>query len=132
MEWISSLASELVSGASRAARSASASAAAPRPRTAPAADDLFLQHADHHLDAARDDRLDDDTGQPMAESLPQRAEPAPDLVRAVQIDQQGAGATRAHQAGTSARSATGPPNCAAAATAASSVTTPMLSASGTP
>ncbi len=62
----------------------SVSASAPTPRS-------------HIL--ARDDRLDDDTGQPVAESLPQRAEPAPDLVRAMQINQQGAGATRAHQAG---------------------------------
>jgi hypothetical protein len=60
----------------------------------------LFQHVDRHLDAAGDHGLDDDTGQPAAEGPSQRAEPAPDLILAVQVEQDGARACPAHdQAG---------------------------------
>ena len=60
---------------------------------------LLVQHADPHLDAAGDHRLDNDAGQPAAEGLRQRAEPAPDLIRALEAGQHVAGGAGAQQAG---------------------------------
>ena len=50
------------------------------------AEDLLLKHADLDLDAAGDHRLDNDGGEPAAEGLPQRAEPAPDLTRVMEVE----------------------------------------------
>jgi hypothetical protein len=60
---------------------------------------LLVQHADPHLDAAADNRLDNDAGQPPAEDLLQRPEPAPDLIRAMQAGQHVVGVASAQQAG---------------------------------
>jgi hypothetical protein len=53
------------------------------------AEQLPFEHIDRHLDAAGDHRLDDDAGQAVAEGILQRAEPAPDLIRAAQVKQDG-------------------------------------------
>ena len=43
--------------------------------------------------------LDNNAGQPVAEGLLQRAEPAPDLIRSLEVKQDGTGISPAHQAG---------------------------------
>ena len=91
-----------------------------------------MQHADHHLDAAGNHRLDNDAGQPAAEDLLQRAEPAPDLIRAVQPGQHVAGVAGAQQAGHVRAERDGAAEPCRRRAAASAVMTPTLSASGTP
>jgi hypothetical protein len=63
------------------------------------AEHRLLKHADPHLDTAGDHRLDIDGGELAGEALPQRAEPAPDLIGVMEVKQDSADIDRVYHAG---------------------------------